>query len=238
MPGGPAPGEVERMERASVLVVEDEEAIRIGVCDVLAYHGYAPVPAADGESGLREALTGRHALCVVDVMLPGIDGFTLTRKVREARPSQAILLLTAKGAESDVLEGFAAGADDYVTKPFSVAQLVARVQALLRRTGAAGVRRFAIGGATVDADALSLLGELGTIELTPRDVEILAFLAERRGRVVGRDELLREVWRFQRLDRVETRCVDMHLVKLRRKIAQATSADLVETVRGAGYRVA
>jgi two-component system response regulator RegX3 len=137
-----------------------------------------------------------------------------------------------------VLEGFAAGADDYVTKPFSVAQLVARVQALLRRTGAAGARRFAVGSSTVDADALSLTGELGAIELTPRDVEILAFLAERRGRVVGRDELLREVWRFQRIDKVETRCVDMHLVKLRRKIAQATAADLVETVRGAGYRVA
>ncbi|MEQ1567564.1 MAG: response regulator transcription factor [Myxococcota bacterium] len=221
----------------SVLVIEDEEPIRVGLCDVLAYHGLTPVPAPDGPSGLREALTGRHALLLVDVMLPGLDGFSIVRQVREAVPSQAMILLTAKGAESDVLEGFAAGADDYVPKPFSVAQLMARVHALLRRAGAQGRRRFRVADAMVDVDALTLEGELASVALTPRDVEILAYLAERPGKVVARDELLTSVWGFRRLDSVETRCVDMHLSKLRRKLAGATATDLIETVRGAGYRV-
>jgi DNA-binding response OmpR family regulator len=227
----------DRSRPAPVLVIEDEAPIRIGLCDVLAYHGLDPTPAADGDTGLREALTGRFELLLVDVMLPGVDGFTICRRVRETRPSQAMILLTAKGAESDVLEGFAAGADDYVCKPFSVAQLMARVQALLRRAGVHGRRRFVVRGATVDADALRLEAEGGSVELTPRDVEILAYLAERADRVVAREELLHEVWGFQRTDRVETRCVDMHLSKLRRKIAVATDRELIETVRGAGYRV-
>lgn len=225
------------MDACTVLVIEDEEPIRVGLCDVLVYHGLSPTPAADGDTGLREALTGRYALLIVDLMLPGVDGFTICRRVREARPSQAMIVLTARGAESDVLEGFAAGADDYISKPFSVAQLVARVQALLRRAGARGHRRFLLGGATVDADALTLAAEGGTVELTPRDVEILVYLVERADRVIARDELLREIWGFQRLDRVETRCVDMHLSKLRRKIASVTERELIATVRGAGYRV-
>ncbi|MEZ4240001.1 MAG: response regulator transcription factor [Myxococcota bacterium] len=220
-----------------ILVIEDEAPIRVGLCDVLAYHGLHPVPAPDGDVGLREALTGRFALLLVDVMLPGVDGFTICRRVREALPSQAMILLTAKGAEADVLEGFASGADDYVCKPFSVAQLMARVQALLRRAGVHGHRRFSVGAATVDADALRLEVDGRTVEVTPRDVEILAYLAERKDRVVARDELLHDIWGFRRTDRVETRCVDMHLSKLRRKIAQVTAEELIETVRGAGYRV-
>lgn len=218
-------------------MIEDEEPIRVGLCDVLAFHGLAPTPARDGDEGLRFALTGRFALLMVDVMLPGIDGFTVCRRVREQHPSQAILVLTARGAEADVLEGFAAGADDYVAKPFSVAQLMARVHALLRRAGVRGNRRFTIGLARVDADALRLEGEHGAVDLTPRDVEVLAYLVERNDRVVPRDELLRAVWGFQRIERVETRCVDMHLSKLRKKIALATDAPLIETVRGAGYRI-
>lgn len=225
------------MDTSSVLVIEDEEPIRVGLCDVLVYHGLTPTPAADGDIGLREALTGKYALLIVDVMLPGVDGFTICRRVREVRPSQAMIVLTAKGAEADVLEGFAAGADDYIAKPFSVAQLMARVHALLRRAGVQGRRRFALGDATVDADALTLQAERGSVELTPRDVEILVYLAERTDRVIARDELLREIWGFQRLDRVETRCVDMHLSKLRRKIASVTDRELIATVRGAGYRV-
>ena len=118
------------LPKPSVLVVEDEEAIRVGICDVLAFHGIQPLGVDDGDVGLAEALTGKHDLLVLDVMLPGTDGFTICRTVREKLPSQAILMLTAKGAESDILEGFRCGADDYVPKPFSVAQLVARVQAL------------------------------------------------------------------------------------------------------------
>lgn len=225
------------MTRQRVLVIEDEEPIRIGLCDVLVFHGISPTGVGDGQEGLQTALSESFDLIIVDVMLPSLDGFSIVREVRARKPSQAMLVLTAKGAESDVLEGFAAGADDYVSKPFSVAQLVARIGALLRRTSPPGRRRFAAGRAIVDADALRLEGESGAVPLSPRDVEILAYLAERGDRVVGREELLRNIWRFQRLDRVETRCVDMHMSKLRKKIQSATADDVIETVRGAGYRV-
>lgn len=225
------------MDRARVLVIEDEEPIRVGLCDVLAFHGMEPEPVGDGEAGLRAALDGDHVLLVVDVMLPGLDGFSITRAVRERRPSVPILLLTAKGAEADVLAGFAAGADDYVTKPFSVAQLMARIRALLRRGGASARQRFVVADATIDADALKLSTARGEVDLSPRDVALLAYLFERKGSVVARDELLREVWGYARTDRVETRCIDMHLSKLRRKVAAVTDDDLVQTVRGAGYRV-
>jgi DNA-binding response OmpR family regulator len=225
------------VERPAVLVIEDEEPIRVGLCDVLAFHGLAPTAAADGTTGLRLGREGTWALVVVDVMLPGVDGFTITRALREAHPSLPILVLTAKGAEADVLEGFAAGADDYVTKPFSVAQLAARVRALVRRSAGAGRRRFGLGPATVDVDALTLSTARGTVPLSPRDAELLGYLADRAGTVVPREALLRDVWRFQRTERVETRCVDMHLSKLRRKLLSVCDDELIETVRGAGYRV-
>ena len=119
-----------------ILVVEDEAAIRSGLCDVLAYHGHAPDGVESGEDGLRRALATPYALVLLDVMLPGKSGFEVCRELRAARPAQAILMLTARGSEADVLEGFRCGADDYLTKPFSVAELVARVEALLRRAGA------------------------------------------------------------------------------------------------------
>ena len=225
------------MDRPAVLVIEDEEPIRVGLCDVLAFHGLQPTPAADGTRGLALGLDGAWALVVVDVMLPGVDGFTITRALRERHPSLPILLLTAKGAEADVLEGFAAGADDYVTKPFSVAQLAARVRALVRRSGATGRRQFVVGPATVDVDALTLATARGVVSLSPRDAALLTYLAERAGTVVPREALLRDVWHFQRTERVETRCVDMHLSKLRRKLHPVCEDELVETVRGAGYRV-
>ena len=220
--------------QARILVVEDEAAIRRGLCDVLAYHGHEPVPVATGTDGLREALTGRYDLLILDVMLPGVDGLTICEQARQAHPRQAILMLTARGGESDVLEGFRRGADDYVPKPFSVAQVVARVEALLRRAGVS--ERFEVAGLPVDATRLSA-GDTPTVELTRRDVELLAYLARTPGRPVSRDELLREVWGYAITRGVETRCVDMHIAKLRKKLATVTRREVVETVRGAGYRV-
>jgi len=116
-----------------ILVVEDEAAIQRGLCDVLAYHGYEPTGADDGEAGLREGQGGAFDLVVLDVMLPGISGFDVCEELRTQLPELPILMLTARGSEEDVLRGFRAGADDYVTKPFSISELVARVEALLRR---------------------------------------------------------------------------------------------------------
>ena len=224
-------------EKLQILVVEDEAAIRDGICDVLVFHGYAPRGIADGTGGLAEAQTGRYDLVVLDVMLPGIDGFTICRTLRQTHPRQAIMMLTARGDEADILEGFRCGADDYISKPFSVAQLIARIHALLRRSGARPARRFVIGGLQVDAElSQAQHGERHT-EISARDVEVLAWLAGAEGRTVSRAELLREVWGYQRVESVQTRCVDMHIAKLRRKLSTISDEAVIETVRGSGYRV-
>lgn len=224
------------MTRPAILVVEDEPAIRQGLCDVLVFRGFAPVEAADGPTGLREALTGRFALIILDVMLPGIDGLTICAKVREAVPRQAILMLTARGSEEDVLEGFRRGADDYVPKPFSLAQLMARVTALVRRSAPETPSTLRLGELQVDRGSLRAEGPVGFADLSLRDVEVLQHLSAHIGRVVTRAELLREVWGYARAEALETRCVDMHIAKLRKKL-DGTGADPIETVRGAGYRV-
>ena len=136
-----------------------------------------------------------------------------------------------------MLEGFGTGADDYVTKPFSVAQLTARVRALLRRAGVRPVSRFEAGPVEVDGDRLEARIGGSRVDLTVRDVELLAYLASAGARVVGRPELLRAVWGFERVEGVETRCVDMHVAKLRRKLGGLGGATVIETVRGAGYRL-
>ena len=235
--GAPHPGTMDG--KASILVVEDETAIRVGLCDVLAYHGFSPLGVDNGDDGLKEALTGRFRLVVLDVMLPGVDGFTIARTVRERLPKQAILMLTAKGAESDVLEGFRAGADDYVPKPFSVPQLVARVQALVRRAAPNATRTFSLGSLTVDADTLVASTDDRKEELSPRDIEVLAYFSEQLDKVISREDLLRDVWGYAHAEALETRCVDMHIAKLRKKLARlgAGGDALIETVRGAGYRV-
>lgn len=220
-----------------ILVVEDERAIRAGLCDVLAFRGYQPTGVDNGTDGLREALSGRYALILLDVMLPGVDGFTICQEVRARRPGQPILMLTARGAESDVLDGFRAGCDDYVSKPFSLAQLLARVESLLRRSNSAPPVLLKLGRVTVDGDALRARAGEQAVDLSRRDVEVLAFLAQAGERAVSREELLRQVWGYQRVDAVETRAIDMAIVKLRKKLAQVGAEALIETVRGAGYRL-
>ena len=221
-----------------VLVVEDEPAIRRGLLDVFAHHGYEAQGAATGEEGLREALAGGFELVVLDVMLPGLSGFDVCVKLRAAQPRLPILMLTARGSEDDVLRGFRAGADDYVTKPFSLAELHARVQALLRRAGERALDTlpaFRIGALEIDAARLVARDGDAETPLTRREVELLALLAEQRGRIVSRRTLLREVWRFEHAAHIETRTVDMHVAKLRKKLGAAR--DLIETVRGEGYRL-
>ncbi len=222
-----------------VLVVEDEAAIRKGLCDVLAFHGYAPDGVERGDDGLRAALQNQHALLLLDVMLPGMNGLDVCREVRSQLPRLPILMLTARGAESDVLDGFSCGADDYVTKPFSVAELMARVDALLRRAGAlpeAAEESFAFGGWQIDAASLRARRGDEDVELTRRETDLLALFAREPGRILSRRRLLQEIWGFPDPDRVETRTVDMHVAKLRKKLGAAGDA-LIETVRGEGYRL-
>jgi two-component system response regulator RegX3 len=225
-------------ERVDILVVEDEESLRTGTCDVLAFHGYQPLGVETGEEGLKEALSGRFGLILLDLMLPGIDGFEVCERVRAKIPRQPILMLTAKGSEDDVLEGFRRGADDYVTKPFSIKQLLARIEALLRRAGKLPRElqpSFAFGTWAVDAETRTASSGEASIEVTETELAVLRLLADEAGRIVSRRTLLQEVWGFGQVEDVQTRTVDVHVAKLRKKLGD-DGHELIETVRGEGYR--
>jgi two-component system response regulator RegX3 len=224
--------------RPRILVVEDEPAIQRGLCDVLAYHGYEPASAASGDDGLRQGLAGGIDLVVLDLMLPGVGGFEVCRALRAHDPRLPILMLTARGGEDDVLEGFRCGSDDYVTKPFSVSQVLARIDALLRRAGRGepAPAPFPFGAWRIEPARLAAERDGASIELSRRELAILWLLARERGRIVGRRRLLAEVWGCAAPERIETRTVDMHIAKLRRKLGE-DGRRLIETVRGEGYRL-
>ncbi len=222
--------------KPQILVVEDEEAIREGLRDVLVYHGYDVTAVASGEEGIDVALGADFALVLLDVMLPGVNGFEVCRRVRQEKPAQAILMLTAKGEEEDVIEGFRCGADDYVTKPFSVRELLARVEALLRRSEALGPNEPVVpfGGWQIETANLMARRDSVQLEITPRELNMIRLLRREKGRIVSRRMLLKEVWGMGRVEELETRTVDMHIAKLRKKLD--ADGRLIQTVRGAGYR--
>lgn len=224
--------------KARILVVEDDPAILNGLMDVLVFNGYDAEGAADGSDGLQTALDEVFDLVILDVMLPSLDGFSICRRIRENKPAQGILMLTAKGAEDDVVTGFQAGADDYVSKPFSLRELLVRVEALLRRagklTGQADIRHRGIHfrGKTLEA----IFGETITA-LTRREMDIIAYLHRHQDRIVSKKELLTDVWHYADAT-IETRTVDIHMLKLRKKIAQLIGErPFIQTVRGEGYRL-
>lgn len=224
-----------------ILVVEDEPAIRDGLLDVFVYHGYEVDGAADGPTGLDKARSGRYDLILLDLMLPGVDGFTVCDRIRAADRDQPIIMLTARTRDEDIIRGLRLGADDYVAKPFSVAELVLRVEAVLRRSRA-GVGQHSLIrlGDTIEVDTRNLCGRRGNEELafTRREVEILAYLNAHSDRPVPRDELLARVWGYARHLEIETRTVDIHIAKLRRKIEPDPAAPRhLVTIRGAGYRL-
>ncbi|MCP3959907.1 MAG: response regulator transcription factor [bacterium] len=218
-----------------ILVVEDEESIRGGLCDVLAYHGWAPAAVGSGEEGLDRGLREKFDLVILDLMLPGLSGLDVCRRLRHQIPSLPILMLTAKGSEDDIVHGLRCGADDYVTKPFSVRELVARVEALLRRSREAAPETFDFGPWEIDAAGLRATAAERTIHLSGREVELLRIFGQQADRVVSRRTLLQEVWGLINVDEIETRTVDVHIAKLRKKIDTGETS-MIETVRGVGYR--
>ena len=224
--------------KASIRVVEDDPAILNGLMDVMIFTGFAVEGVADGEEGLARALGGRFDLVLLDVMLPGIDGFSICRQVREKKPEQAVMMLTAKGAEDDVVTGFKAGADDYLSKPFSLRELMVRIEAVLRRSGKpVGDEVVALGGVTFDGRNLQAFTAEVRVDLTRREMDIIAYLYHNRTRIVSKKELLTHVWQYRDAS-IETRTVDIHMLKLRKKISALTGGpQLIETVRGEGYRL-
>ena len=227
-------------KRIRVLVVEDEEAIRTGLIDVLVFHGYEVDSAATGPEGLKKALTGKFELILLDVMLPGMDGYAICDEIRAIDRHQPIIMLTAKSSDEEIIQGLKLGADDYVPKPFSIQQLVLRIEAVLRRSqvGQEQARTLNIGNISIDTENLSGLNGDEEIAFTKREVEVLSYLAQNSERPVSREELLSKVWGYARGLDIETRTVDIHIAKLRRKIEvdPKEPAKLI-TVRGAGYRL-
>ncbi len=225
-----------KQDAGRVLVVEDEEHIREGLGDVLAYHGFDPHLVESGEEGLTLGLGEAFDAVILDIMLPGLSGLDVCQRLRSERPGLPILMLTAKGAEDDIVRGLRSGADDYVPKPFSVRELVARLEALLRRAGKTVAQEgFAFGPWQVEVGDLRACRGAETVTLSQREIELLAYFARRPGRVISRRTLLQDVWGMIHVEAIETRTVDVHIAKLRRKIDAADSS-LIETVRGVGYR--
>jgi two-component system phosphate regulon response regulator PhoB len=230
----PAPVSAER-----ILVVDDEPEIVALVVYHLAKAGYRVSTASSGQDAIDLARRERPALMVLDLMLPGMSGFDVLEQLRldDSTRDIAVIMLTARREEPDRIRGLSLGADDYLTKPFSPAELVLRVGAILRRTGstapAGSGDALVIGPLHIDRAAMTVSVQGQSVDLTPTEFKLLLTLAERRGRVQGRGHLLESVW--EAAPDIQTRTVDMHVQRLRTKLGAA--GDLIETVRGFGYRL-
>ncbi len=235
-----APTSHRRPPLARILVIEDNEDLAFGLRNNLEIEGYEVELSSDGAAGLHRAREFRPDLVILDLMLPGLDGYRVLREMREADLHVPVLILTARGEEADKVRGFRLGADDYVTKPFGVLELMARIEALLRRSIAGRCRgslptRF--GDVVVDPDTRVVRKGNRTVALTAMEFDLLVALLRRKGAVVSRIELLGEVWGHS--SAVLTRTVDTHIGELRRKLERDPSMPRhILTVRKAGYRLA
>ncbi|HXV62785.1 MAG TPA: response regulator transcription factor [Vicinamibacteria bacterium] len=225
-----------------VLVIEDNEDLAFGLRNNLEIEGYDVEIAPDGDSGLESARRLEPDLVILDLMLPGKDGFRILRTIREEALLMPVLILSARGAEEDKVRGLRLGADDYVTKPFGLLELLARVEALLRRTrfgdddrsGSAALR---FGAVSIDPRSRTVRRSGETVELAPKEYDLLMTLMRARGAVVSRNDLLRRVWGYS--ESVVSRTVDTHIAELRRKLEDdPASPRHILTVRKAGYRLA
>ena len=222
-----------------VLVVEDEESLALGVRDALQHAGFAVEVVHDGLKALEHIRAQQPDLVVLDLMLPGLNGFDVLATLRKEKREVRVVILTALATENDLVRGFELGADDYVKKPFSPRELVARVEAQFRRKQSDEGRPVELdlpGGIQVDLSRLEVHRDGQVLPLTPREGDILVYLIKNRHRVVTRDDLLLDVWHYKSAN-VETRTVDIHIVGLRRKVEpNPAEPSLIQTVRGKGYR--
>jgi DNA-binding response OmpR family regulator len=224
-----------------VLIIEDDNAIRRGIVDALTFSGYEVIQAADGHDGMRCATRGGYDLMLLDLVLPGPGGLDILAEVRLCRQTTPVIILTARGEESDRVKGLTLGADDYVVKPFSIKELLARVEAVLRRSPerAVDVKKLHFPGGTADMARRELVFDKGKrCELSEREAELLYYLAGNAGRAISRDEILNRVWRIDP-GSVETRAIDMLVARLREKLKDdPDDPKIIVTVRNKGYMFA
>jgi DNA-binding response OmpR family regulator len=225
---------------ARILVVEDDPKMRTGLRDNLEFEGYDVEVVGDGKSGLEKAMQGEFDLLLLDVMLPQMSGFDVLKTLRERGSRVPAIMLTAKGEEIDKVLGLELGADDYVTKPFGLRELMARVKAVLRRheqTGEAETTEEAtIGNVEVNFTAYSATKSGRPVAMTPREIEILKYFWKHRNETVSRDKLLTDVWGYD--DSVSTRTVDNFILKLRQKVEDdPANPRHIITIHGVGYKL-
>lgn len=220
----------------TVLIVEDDPAMLTGLKDNFSYKGYKVLTAADGEKGLDTALNAKPDLIILDIMLPKINGYEICRLLRQEKLDMPIIMLTAKGEESDVVLGLNLGADDYVTKPFSINELLARAAAFLRRSNRDEEEDMAMfGDYCLDLAARRLMRGDEEIELSPKEFNLLAYFVEKQGRALTRDDILNAVWGYDCI--VTSRSVDRFVTTLRNKIEPDPAHPVfIHTVRQVGYR--
>ena len=220
-----------------VLLVEDEAGLRLTLTDRLGSEGYTVDTASDGEAGLARAASGGYDLIVLDVMLPRMNGFDVCREVRQRGVTTPILMLTARGQVVDKVVGLKLGADDYLTKPFETIELMARLEALLRRRPSApqpGGATYRFGDVVVDLRRMGVTRGGEPVELSAREFKLLRHFIEHRGATLSRDTLLADVWGYGEMPL--TRTVDVHVAGLRQKVDNPKSPEFIVTVHGLGYK--
>lgn len=234
-------GKAETISETVILVVEDDPAIRRGLVDSLDFAGYLALECEDGQSAIELAADSAISLVLLDVMLPDMEGFEVLRVVRRAKPNLPIIMVTARGAEEDRVRGLTGGADDYVVKPFSARELLARVAAVLRRAPCrtSAINSLHSGHCTIDLHRREVTRrDQAATSLTEREVAILEYLAVNKGQTVLRGKLFHHVWGVSP-NGIETRTVDMHISRIRDKVEDdPANPQIILTVRGQGYRLA
>ena len=226
------------VEDAHILIVEDEQKIRTALRDFLEFHGFKVSEAMDGLEAERTVAGKQFDLILLDLMLPKISGEQLCTKWRQEGLQSPIIMLTAKGQQKEKVAGLNLGADDYITKPFSLEELLARIRAVLRRTDPARAvgKSFKFADLDVDVAALKIKRNNEEIKITKREAQIIRHFAANPNRVISREELYKEVWN-ETMTELGTRTMDMHIAKLRSKIEQdSAEPQIIKTVRGAGYK--
>ena len=220
-----------------ILLIEDEPALVLLLTDLFRAEGYEVDSAADGEAGLSQALTRGHSVIVLDVMLPKKNGFDVCKELRQAGVDTAILMLTAKTLVGDRVAGLRLGADDYLAKPFDPAELLARIEALLRRVekrGRAPVASFAFDDVSIDFERMDVHRAGQRVPLAAKEFQLLEYLITNRDRILPREEILQKVWQYE--SEVNSRTVDVHIAWLRQKLDTPQNPKHIQTVRGRGYK--